>query len=146
LVHDCDLIIDGSDSLETKFLLNDTCVDHAVPLVHGGVVRFSGQLMSVVPGSACYRCLFEAPPEGEVASCQDAGILGAAAGVIGGLMAEEALRILDGQPALAGMLYTYDGLTGERRTVRVKPRVDCDSCSIPARDEMSALAERARPC
>ena len=87
--------------------------------------------MSVVPGYACYRCLFEAPPEDEVASCQDAGILGAVAGVIGALMAEEALRILAGEPALAGTLLVYDALRPEsenRRLVKVRPRPDCDTC------------------
>jgi adenylyltransferase/sulfurtransferase len=128
LVHAFDVVIDGTDQIETKFLLNDACVDHQVPLVHGGVVRLKGQLMSVVPGYACYRCLFEAPPEGEVASCQEAGILGAVAGVVGGLMAEEALRILDGKPALAGSLLIYDGRTDERRLVKVRPRRDCEIC------------------
>ena len=141
LVHDADLVLDGTDSIDAKFLLNDACVDHAVPLVHGGVVRWTGQLMSVVDGSACYRCLFEAPPEGEVASCQEAGIVGAVAGVVGALMAEEALRILDGAPALAGTLLVYEGLSGERRLVKVKPRHDCSTCAPPVRDDEEAPEE-----
>jgi adenylyltransferase/sulfurtransferase len=105
-----------------------------IPLVHGGVVRFSGQLMSVVRGSACYRCLFEAPPPPGVApSCSEAGIVGAFAGVIGGLMADEALAILDGKPRLAGTMLIVDGLEDRRRRVAVRPRPGCEACcrSIP---------------
>lgn len=145
LIHDARVVLDGTDSFAAKFLINDTCVAARVPLVHGGVVRFSGQLMSVVPalpspdlgqpgpgaggkraGSACVRCLFEAPPpEDAVASCQEAGILGPVAGVIGARMAAEALAILDGAPRLAGALDVFDALARTRRTVRMRPRVGC---------------------
>src|SRR6185312_13163550 len=71
VVRGWDVVLDGTDSFDAKFLINDGCVRAGIPLVHGGVVRFVGQLMSVVPGSACYRCLFEAPPPRGVApSCQ----------------------------------------------------------------------------
>jgi molybdopterin-synthase adenylyltransferase len=128
VVRGWDVVIDGTDSFETKFLINDACVLRGVPLVHGGVVRFTGQLMSIVPGSACYRCLFEAPPPSGIApSCQEAGILGAFAGVVGALMADEALAILDGKPRLAGTLLVIDGLEDRRRRVAVKPRPGCES-------------------
>jgi molybdopterin-synthase adenylyltransferase len=124
-----DVVVDGTDSFDAKFLINDACVRAGIPLVHGGVVRFSGQLMSVVPGSACYRCLFEAPPPAGVApSCQEAGILGAFAGVIGALMADEALAILDGKPRWAGTLLVVDGLEDRRRRVAVRPRPGCEAC------------------
>jgi molybdopterin-synthase adenylyltransferase len=134
VVRGWDVVVDGTDSFDAKFLINDACVRAAIALVHGGVVRFSGQLMSVVRGSACYRCLFEAPPPPGVApSCQDAGIIGAFAGVIGGLMADEALAILDGAPRLAGTMLIVDGLEDRRRRVAVRPRPGCDACcrSIP---------------
>jgi molybdopterin-synthase adenylyltransferase len=109
LVRGARVVLDGTDSFEAKFLINDACVAAGVPLVHGGVVRFSGQLMSVLPGHACVRCLFEAPPPPDaVPSCQEAGILGPVAGVIGARMAQEALAILDGNPALAGTLDIFD--------------------------------------
>jgi molybdopterin-synthase adenylyltransferase len=111
LVRGARVVLDGTDSFEAKFLINDACVAAAVPLVHGGVVRFAGQLMSVLPGSACMRCLFEAPPPADaVPSCQEAGILGPVAGVIGARMAAEALAILDGKPDLAGTLDIFDAL------------------------------------
>ena len=123
-----DVVIDGTDSIESKFLINDFCVDSSVPLVHGGCVRYSGQVMTIVPGSACYRCLFEAPPPpGAAPSCSVAGILGAFAGVIGALQAAEALAILDGKPRLAGQILVVDGRAGTRRTVRVKQRPGCEA-------------------
>jgi molybdopterin/thiamine biosynthesis adenylyltransferase len=128
VVRGWDVVIDGTDSFDAKFLINDACVRAGVPLVHGGVVRFVGQLMSVVPGSACYRCLFEAPPPRGIApSCQEAGIVGAFAGVIGALMADEALAILDGKPRLAGTLLVVDGLEDHRRRVALKPRTGCEA-------------------
>jgi molybdopterin/thiamine biosynthesis adenylyltransferase len=128
VVRGWDVVIDGTDSFDAKFLINDACVRAGVPLVHGGVVRFIGQLMSVVPGSACYRCLFEAPPPRGIApSCQEAGIVGAFAGVIGALMADEALAILDGKPRLAGTLLVVDGLEDHRRRVALKPRTGCEA-------------------
>ena len=129
-VRGWDVVVDGTDSFDAKFLINDACVRAGIPLVHGGVVRFTGQLMSVVRGSACYRCLFEAPPPPGVApSCQEAGIVGAFAGVIGALMADEALAILDGTPRLAGALLVVDGLECSRRRVAVRPRPGCEACS-----------------
>jgi adenylyltransferase/sulfurtransferase len=122
-------VLDGTDSFESKFLLNDACVRAGAPLVHGGVVGWIGQLMSVVPGHACYRCLFEAPPPpGHAPSCRDAGVLGAAAGVIGGRMAEEAIAIRDGAPRLAGALETFDARTGQRRRIAIRPRPGCAAC------------------
>ena len=128
VVRGWDLVVDGTDSFDAKFLINDACVRAGVPLVHGGVARFSGQLMSIVPGSACYRCLFEAPPPAGIApSCQEAGIVGAFAGIIGALMADEALAVLDGRPRLAGTLLVVDGLDDRRRRVVCKPRPGCEA-------------------
>jgi adenylyltransferase/sulfurtransferase len=131
VVRGWDVVVDGTDSFDAKFLINDACVRAGIPLVHGGVVRFTGQLMSIVPGSACYRCLFESPPPRGIApSCQEAGILGAFAGVIGALMAAEALAILDGKPKLAGSLLVVDGLEDRSRRVRVRPRAGCEAHQI----------------
>jgi adenylyltransferase/sulfurtransferase len=128
VVRGWDVVVDGTDSFDAKFLINDACVRAGIPLVHGGVVRFVGQLMSIVPGSACYRCLFEAPPPAGIApSCQEAGIVGAFAGIIGALMADEALAILDGKPKLAGTLLVVDGLEDRRRRVSVRPRLSCEA-------------------
>jgi molybdopterin/thiamine biosynthesis adenylyltransferase len=134
IVPEWDVVVDGSDSFASKFLLNDACVRAAVPLVHGGVVQLTGQLMSIVPdfavahGAGCYRCLFEAPPPAGLApSCSEAGVVGAFAGIIGALQAQEALAIVDGRPRLAGTLLVVDGRTDERRRIRVRPRPGCEA-------------------
>ncbi len=128
IVRRWDVVVDGSDSFASKFLLNDACVRANVPLVHGGVVRLTGQLMSIVRGSACYRCLFEAPPPAGMApSCSEAGVVGAFAGIVGALQAKEALAIVAGAPELAGTLLVVDGRSDERRRVRIRPRPGCEA-------------------
>jgi adenylyltransferase/sulfurtransferase len=131
VVRGARVVLDGTDSIEAKFLINDACVAERVPLVHGGVVRWDGQLMTVLPGQACYRCLFEAPPSTPAPTCEQAGVLGPAAGVIGTLMADEALRILDGKPALASMMLVCDFRSDERRMVRIHRRPGCAACEQP---------------
>jgi adenylyltransferase/sulfurtransferase len=129
IVRGARVVLDGTDTVDAKFTINDACVAERVPLVHGGVVKWTGQLMTIRPGSACYRCLFEAPPEDAAPSCEQAGILGAVAGTIGVRMADEALRVLDGVPALAGALAVYDLRSDEGRLVRVHARPDCAACA-----------------
>lgn len=129
LISQYQVVVDGTDSFDSKFLLNDSCVLGGVPLVIGAVVGLGGQLMSVLPGHACYRCLFEAPPEaGAIASCQQAGVLGPVAGVIGALQAKEALAILAGAPELASALLAYEARSDRRRVVRFRPRRSCAAC------------------
>jgi adenylyltransferase/sulfurtransferase len=125
LVAAHDLVLDGTDSLGAKFLLNDLCVAARVPLVHGAVAGLTGQLMSILPGHACFRCLFESEPAGGAPSCQEAGVVGAFAGVIGALMAKEALAIVAGAPALADTLLVVDGASDRRRRVTIRPRPSC---------------------
>jgi molybdopterin/thiamine biosynthesis adenylyltransferase len=140
-----DLLVDGSDDFETRFLANDQALRAGVPLVHGGVLRYTAQLLTVIPGeTGCLRCLFEAPPpRGEVPSCAEAGVLGALAGFAGSLMAAEALRLLAGETgAYAGRLLVYEARSARSRTVAVKPRPDCTSCpSAPRRPPSAGAAE-----
>src|SRR5205085_9650480 len=97
-----DSLVDGSDNLATKFLVNDAAVLAGRPFVIGGAVRFCGQLLAWRPGHACYRCLFEAPPPaGTVETCSEAGILGPICGVVGALQAAAVLA-LAGHPPAAG--------------------------------------------
>jgi adenylyltransferase/sulfurtransferase len=130
--HDC--VIDATDGIETKFFVNDAAVRLGVTLVHGGILRFLGQLMTIVPRrSACYRCLFGAPPPAsDVPSCQEAGVLGSLAGTIGVLQAAEAVRIVTGVGALVDRLLTYDALSGRWRHVRVRRNPTCPACGTPA--------------
>jgi adenylyltransferase/sulfurtransferase len=133
LIAGAAVVLDGSDTLATKFLLNDACVAAGVPLVHGAVAGWTGQLMAIVPGSACFRCLFESePPAGAAPSCQEAGVVGAFAGVIGALMAKEALALLAGAPTLAGALLVVDGRSDRRRRVAIRPRSSCAAHGFPS--------------
>jgi len=129
--HAC--IVDATDGIATKFLINDAAVALGRPLVHAGILRFQGQLMTVLPGaSACYRCLFGAPPEeGSIPSCQEAGVLGSLAGTIGTLQAAEAIRIVTGSGALlTDRLLTYDALAGRWRHVRLRRNPACPACRL----------------
>ncbi len=126
-----DLVVDGSDNFPTRYLVNDACVLSGKTLVHAGILRFEGQLMTIVPGAGpCYRCLYPRPPApGAVPSCQEAGVLGATAGVMGTLQATEVLKLLlgVGEP-LVGRLLLYDGYDLSFRTVRVARHPDCPLC------------------
>ncbi|MDH4229616.1 MAG: molybdopterin-synthase adenylyltransferase MoeB [Nitrospirota bacterium] len=131
LVAGYDYILDGTDNFATKFLINDLSVFTGIPMVHGGILRFSGQAMVVIPGqSACYRCVFhEAPPEGIVPTCQEAGVLGVLAGVIGTIQATEVLKMVLGiGTVLKNRLLTYQALESEFREVRVKKNPKCPVC------------------
>lgn len=123
------LVLDGSDNFATRFLVNDACVLERTPLIHGGILRFLGQVMAIVPGrTACYRCLFEAPPpEGSVPSCAEAGVLGALCGVVGAAMVEAASALLRGEAAEGGLLL-YDALAARQRFVPLERDPGCAVC------------------
>lgn len=131
VIKDYDIIVDGSDNFPTRYLVNDACVLSKKPLSHGGIFRFDGQAITIVPGeSACYRCLFpEPPPPGLVPSCQEAGILGAVAGVIGVIQANEVLKYVLGiGKLLTGKLLVFNALDSSFRQVRVPKNKDCPVC------------------
>lgn len=126
-----DLVVDGTDTFETKFLLNDAAILVGRPLVHGAVLQWSGQVTTVLPGGPCLRCLFSEPPDpGAVPSCEEAGILGAVTGLVGSLQAEEALKVLLGAGTpLQGRLWQHDGLAGETRVIAFPRDPRCPVCS-----------------
>jgi molybdopterin/thiamine biosynthesis adenylyltransferase len=128
-----DVVVDGSDNFATKFLANDAALRVRRPLVHGGVLRTTAQVLTVNPSGigGCLRCLFEAPPpEGSVPSCSQAGVLGALAGFAGALMGAEALRLLEGERgAYEGRLFTYEARSARGRLVLVRRRVGCPACA-----------------
>lgn len=134
LFRDYDLILDGSDNFATRYLVNDATIAARRTLVSGAVLRFDGQVSTFKPhagpGHPCYRCLFpEPPPPGAVPACSEAGILGAVAGVVGTLMAVEALKELIGiGDGLSGRLLLYDALSATMRTIRFKRRAGCPAC------------------
>src|SRR5512133_1875515 len=133
LARAADVVVDGSDNFATKFLANDAALRARVPLVHGGVLRTTAQLLTVVPGGlgGCLRCLFEAPPPpGSVPSCSEAGVLGPVAGLAGALMGAEALRVLAGERgAYEGRLLVFEARTARSRLVLVRKRPGCAACA-----------------
>lgn len=125
-----DVIIDGTDRLATRYLINDTCVLLGKPLVSAAIHRFEGQAMTYLPGrSPCYRCLYPESPEDLIPNCATAGVLGVLPGVMGSLQATEALKVLLGiGETLAGRLLTYDALTLRFDEFRFARRNDCAVC------------------
>jgi adenylyltransferase/sulfurtransferase len=140
LVMGADVVVDCTDSFETRYLVNDACCAQRVPLVEGGALGFGGMVMAIRPGeTACYRCAFPtAPPDAP--SCRDAGILGAVAGVVGSLQALEALKLLTGLGTTPGdVIVQFDGLSLTQTLVRTSRRADCSACAgVPASTESSA--------
>ncbi|MDB5469950.1 MAG: moeB [Caulobacter sp.] len=128
LVDAHDLVLDGTDNFETRLKVSDACVAAGVPLVSGAIGRWTGQV-GVFGGQPCYRCLVpEVPPDAE--TCVAVGVVGALAGVIGSMMALEAVKLIAGAgEALTGRLLIYDGLNGESRTVRVGADPACPACA-----------------
>lgn len=130
LVAGRDLVLDGCDNFETRHAVSDACVAAGVPLVSGAIGRWTGQV-GVFEGRPCYRCLTpEVPPDAE--TCVAVGVVGALAGVVGSMMALEAIKRITGAgKPLAGRLWIYDGLAGESRTVRIGADPACPACGGP---------------
>lgn len=123
LVRRFDLVLDCTDGLGNKYLLNDACVLERRPLVHGAVTAFSGQILEVVDGGPCLRCVFpELPEAGVIPSCQEAGVLGAACGWVGTLMALEAIKLLARVPSGILRKYVELDLLGGTVTAHALPR------------------------
>jgi len=131
VIKDFDIIVDGTDNFPTRYLVNDACVLSKKILVHGAFFRFEGQAMVIKTGEGpCYRCLFsEPPPPGAVPSCQEAGVLGALAGVIGLIQATETLKLILGlgEP-LVGKLIIFNALEMNFRKVKVPRDKNCPIC------------------
>jgi len=131
IIRGYDFIIDGTDNFAAKFLINDACVLEKTPYSHGGILRFTGQTMTIIPGqSACYRCVFaNPPPKNAVPTCSQAGVLGAIAGMLGTIQAAEALKFITnvGKP-LTNKLLTFNAMDMEFRNVNLQKRRDCAVC------------------
>ena len=126
-----DVIVDGADNFPTRYLVNDASVWHRIPVVHGSIFRFEGQVTVFAPGvGPCYRCLFPQPPPPELApSCAEGGVLGVLPGIIGSIQASETLKVvLDRGESLAGRLLLFDALGTTLDEVTVRRDPDCPVC------------------
>lgn len=132
LFRDYDVILDGTDNFDTRYTVNAAAVAAGKPLISGALSQWEGQISVFDPaqGGPCYQCVFpERPAPGLAPSCAEAGVLGPLPGVLGSMMAVEAVKLVAaaGQP-LAGEMLIYDALWGETRKIAVKPREDCPIC------------------
>jgi molybdopterin/thiamine biosynthesis adenylyltransferase len=132
ILREYDVVAEGSDNFPTKFLVNDACVMTGTPLSMAGIFRFSGQILTVIPGGGpCYRCLIpQPPPPGAIPSCQEAGVLGAMAGAVGVMQATEILKIiLSKGEVLSGRLLLFEALQMRFEPIEVKRNPECPVCS-----------------
>ncbi|TGK07497.1 HesA/MoeB/ThiF family protein [Leptospira semungkisensis] len=136
LLKGSDLVLEGSDNFETKFLINDICIQEKIPYITAGVLRFEGMVMGIRPGEdACFRCIYEESPAPEhVPSCADAGVIGSMAGMIGTIQATESIQFLlnteDSRSGLFGKILQVDSKSMEFRTIPICKREDCEACSL----------------
>jgi molybdopterin/thiamine biosynthesis adenylyltransferase/rhodanese-related sulfurtransferase len=131
-----DVVVDGGDNFPTRYLVNDASLHLRVPVVHGAIFRFDGQVSVFDPYKGpCYRCLFPEPPPPELApSCAEAGVLGVLPGIIGSIEAMEAMKVLLGLgDTLVGRLLIYDALEEDFTSVRVERDPACPACGDPDR-------------
>jgi molybdopterin/thiamine biosynthesis adenylyltransferase len=130
IVAGADVVLDCTDSFETRYLINEACCAERIPLVEAGALGFGGMVFAIRPGeTACYRCAFATAPA-NAPSCAEAGMLGAVTGVIGSLQALEALKLLSGVGTPPGdTIVQFDGLTLQQTLVRTSRRPDCTACA-----------------
>ncbi|HSH22099.1 MAG TPA: molybdopterin-synthase adenylyltransferase MoeB, partial [Candidatus Caenarcaniphilales bacterium] len=146
LIDGYDVVIDGTDTFETRYSLNDAAVRARIPVVHASVFRFEGQLTVFAPFEGpCYRCLYPTPPPPELApGCSVAGVLGVVPGVMGLLQATEAIKLLlgTGEP-LVGRLLIYDALDATFQELQLRRDPACPACSDAATAAAAVADERA---
>ncbi len=130
-----DLVVDCTDGLPSKYLLNDLCVHQGVPLVHGAVTAFDGRVMVIAPsGRPCLRCAFPAlPPAGTVPTCQQTGVLGASVGVVGSVMAQHAVMWFSERAPRTGVLSSIDLAAWRIHHMSLPPDPDCPACGTAPR-------------
>ncbi|MGO4914025.1 HesA/MoeB/ThiF family protein [Pseudogemmobacter sp. W21_MBD1_M6] len=132
LFADYDLILDGTDNFDTRYLVNRVAAKLGKPLIAGALTQWEGQISTYDParGGPCYQCIFpKAPAAGLAPSCAEAGVAGPLPGVVGAMMAVEAVKEITGAGVgLTGQMLIYDALYGESRKIALKPRADCPVC------------------
>lgn len=142
LIADHDLVLDGSDNFDTRYLVNRICAERGVPLIAAAITQWEGQLSLYHPagGTPCYECVFPVrPAPGMVPTCAEAGVAAPLPGVIGSMMAMEAVKHLTGAgETLRGRLMIHDALYAETRSITVRPRPDCPVCGQAARADWTA--------
>lgn len=139
ILREVQLIVDGTDNLETRYLLNESAIDAGVPFVYGGAVGTYGMVLTIrSPDTACFRCVNpKLPAPGTLPTCETAGILNAVSAQVGAIQAGESLRLLLGEPP-SGDLLVIDGWRPEIQRVHVSRRADCPACGKGQREFLGA--------
>ena len=147
-----DIVIDGTDNFNTRYLINDACVKLKIPNVHGSVFLFEGQFTTFWPSSSnnkapCYRCLYPSPPPAEIApSCAEAGVLGVLPGLIGVLCATEAIRILLNLDNMTGRLLVYNALSMDFESYSIEKNKSCPYCGCDDLKNYPAYSDYTESC
>lgn len=135
ILRNYDLVLDGCDNFTTRYLVNETCVALSKPLISGAITQWEGQLsqFDTAKGGPCYACVFPDPPaDGLAPTCAEAGVVGALPGIIGSMMAAEAIKQIAGAgKTLLGEMLIFDALWWESRKFKVSRRDDCAICGKP---------------
>jgi len=145
LLGDADLILDATDNFETRYLINDFAVTHGTPWIYAAAVAAYAVTMNILPGeTACLACMFPAPPEGTVETCDTAGILNSAVNLVGSIQATEAIKFLVGaKDTLRRTLLSFDVWSNEQAEIAAaRPRPGCQTCE---KREFPHLAGERRP-
>lgn len=132
LIRECDIVVDGTDNFQTRYMVNDACIFEKKLNVYGSIFRFDGQsTVFCAPDGPCYRCLYpEPPPPGMVPSCAEGGVLGILPGVVGVIQATEAIKLIIGKgEPLIGRLMLYDALAMKFRELKIRKDPGCPVCS-----------------
>ncbi|MFH0941809.1 MAG: ThiF family adenylyltransferase [Chloroflexota bacterium] len=144
LISDADLVLDGLDNFETRFLINDACLKHRIPWVYGAAVSSYGMTMNIIPGkSPCFRCFAASPRPGATLTCDTAGVISPAPFVIGSLQVAEAMKILLGARETSQHLVIIDVWEGSFDRLKLRPRTDCPACGGQYQFLESELGVRA---
>lgn len=135
LLTGVDLLLDGTDNMETRLLVNDVCLKHGLPWVYAGAVATHGMVMALVPGkTACFRCFVPSvPAPGTLETCDTAGIVATTSTTVASMQVTEGLRLLLGEPP-SGKILAYEGWTHELRALSLAQRKDCPACVQGRRD------------
>jgi molybdopterin/thiamine biosynthesis adenylyltransferase len=148
IIDGYDVIVDGTDNFPTRYLVNDATLLKRIPVVHGSIFRFEGQVTVFHPYvGPCYRCMIPEPPPAELApSCSEAGVLGVLPGIIGSIQAMEAIKIiLELGESLAGRILTYDSLDESFHTFKVRRDPECPACGDGAEIVIAEYDELCMP-
>lgn len=127
IIQNYDVVADGCDNFNTRFAVNQACIELGKPLVSASIAGFDGQVMTITD-APCYQC-FVSPDAPEANTCRETGVIGPLAGIIGSMQALEVLRTLLGTPAYAGKLHIYDGKAGTSRTTQLVRDSACPVCT-----------------